>query len=85
MKKGTHANVIMIVNTKDLEVCKESATKLAKENPDVSFFFWTSSPRPIREGQTSVTVNCYVFQSCTKHERTILPNQGNTYQLKGRK
>ena len=85
MKNGTHVNVIMIVNTKSLEVCKQSATNLARENPKVSFFFWTPSPNPISEVQTSVTANCYVFQTCTKNERTILLNQGNTYQLKGGK
>ena len=89
IKKGEIPNVISVFDSDTLDHCERMATNIAKDNPQASFFTWSSKSNPIGglqtpTAETSINSNCFVFKTCLETNATPLKNPGNTYQLKKR-
>ena len=78
IKNGIKHTLKMAYRTNNVDICKCKASMLFASDPQIEFFFWssTSNPTGIPGG-----ANCYVFKSCDKKDRTSLSYPGTTYQI----
>ena len=81
-KGGKTPNVRMSFKAYDFDACKVAVTRMAENEENDQFFFWSPWNNLPHEKHLS---NCYVFRTCSEGERSFIKILGTTYQSRGGK